>query len=584
LPFVTLGGRGFYGRQEVLDLLNLLRALRSPPDDLSLASVLRSPLFALSDEALLTLRMSRDCDGGQASLWDALQRSADLTGPDVRGAGLARDCLQELAALAGRVTVDALLREALARTGYLATLSGLYDGERRRGNVEKLLLKAAEKPMLFTEFESRCREFSQREVREGDTAPGGEGAIILMTVHGSKGLEFPLVVLADAGKWRPPSDTAVLAPDGGGGLACKVYDMGQGGHKATVVWRRAAADKQEESLEERRRLLYVASTRARDYLIVCASHDGRPGDEGWLAWLYEALDLNGRPADVPWRIGGGEVVWRDLSALARERAPERDGPTGTQDELDVLTSDAASVELPALRPVPAKPPGLLREIYVTTLSEHYERRVMRSVGTMSPPGDAEAQRQLGNVLHQILRQWRPGSDLNADPMQERLASLLWQQRVRSPQRRSALQRQATAMLARFEASSLAERMRMAPLLLQELPFMQRHGDCLLQGSIDLVMRDAAGNWTLVDFKSSHLGEEAEHNRAKDHARRYGMQLGLYANALLQRPEVEPGKLTVQVHYLLHGLDVTLPTAAWQGALTELDGIIAVELADSLVAS
>ena len=60
----------------------------------------------------------------------------DLTGPDGRQARFARDCLQELATLAGQVTVDELLREALARTGFLATLSGLYDGERRRGNVE----------------------------------------------------------------------------------------------------------------------------------------------------------------------------------------------------------------------------------------------------------------------------------------------------------------------------------------------------------------------------------------------------------------------------------------------------------------
>ncbi|MCY3905785.1 MAG: UvrD-helicase domain-containing protein [Anaerolineaceae bacterium] len=582
LPFVTLDGRGFYGRQEVLDLLNLLRALRSPADDLALASVLRSPLFALSDEELLTLRMSRDCNGGQAPLWDALTGSSDLTGPIVEQTHFARDCLQELATLAGRVRVDALLREALARTGYLATLSGLNDGERRRGNVEKLLVKAAERPMLFTEFESRCREFSQREVREGDAAPGDEGAITLMTVHGSKGLEFPLVVLADAGKWRAPSDTAVLAPDGVGGLACKVYDMGQGGHKPTVVWRRVAADRGRESLDERRRLLYVASTRARDYLIVCANHDGRPGDEGWLAWLHEALDLNGRPANLPWRIGGGKVVWRDLSGLATECDPQRDGPTGAHDELEVATSDDASVELPTLRPVPAKSPGLLHELAVTRLSDRFERRVMHSQGTVSPPGEADAQRQLGEALHAALRRWRPGPGLDAG-LQQQLEGLLWEQGILNPQRRRALLQQATALLARFEASALAERMRMAPLLLQELPFMQRHGDCLIQGSIDLVMRDAAGNWTLVDFKSTFLGEEAERAQAEEHARRYWLQLGLYANALTQRSEVNSATLTVQVHYLRHDLDVIVPTAAWQGALANLEGIIAVEMAESAAA-
>ncbi len=582
LPYVTLGGRGFFGRHEVLDLLNLLRALRNPLDDLSLASVLRSPLFALSDEALLTLRLARDCDGRQAPLWDALQRSSGLTGPDARQARLAGEILQELASLAGRVTVDALLREALARTGFPATLGGLYDGERRRGNVEKLLVKAAERPMLFTEFESRCREFSQREVREGDAAPDGEGAITLMTVHGSKGLEFPLVVLADAGKWRTPSDSAVLAPDGGGSLACKVYDMEQGGHRPTFVWRRAAAHRQEESLDERRRLLYVASTRARDYLIVCANHDGRPGDEGWLAWLHETLELNGRPADIPWRIGGGEVVWRDLSAIEAENGLEQDPPTGVHDNPDSALSDVAKVDLPLLRPVPAKSPGLLQEIAVTTLSEHYERSVMRGSGTLLPPGDADSQRQLGELLHAALGRWRPGSGPEAG-LRQQLDGLLWQQGIRNPQRRAAILRQAVALLARFEAGPLAERMRVAPLLLQELPFMQRHGGCLIQGSIDLVMRDVAGNWTLVDFKSTFLGEEAPQTMAEDHARRHWLQLGLYANALAQRPGVDSTMLTVQVHYLRHGLDVTVPTTAWQAALTELDGILAIELADASAA-
>ena len=70
----------------------------------------------------------------------------------------------------------------------------------------------------------------------------------------------------------------------------------------------------------------------------------------------------------------------------------------------------------------------------------------------------------------------------------------------------------------------------------------------------------------------------------DHARRYWLQLGLYAGALTQRPGVISETLNVQVHYLRHGLDVIVPTAAWQGALTELDRIIEIELAESAAAS
>src|SRR6185295_18037633 len=72
LPFVTLAGRGYYSRQEVWDLLNLLTALHNPADNLALATALRSPLFALSDDALLALRLVRDENRQRMGLWEAL--------------------------------------------------------------------------------------------------------------------------------------------------------------------------------------------------------------------------------------------------------------------------------------------------------------------------------------------------------------------------------------------------------------------------------------------------------------------------------------------------------------------------------
>ena len=157
LPYVTVGGRGFYGRQEVLDLLNLLRFLHNHNDELALASVLRSPLFALSDDALLALRLMRYENDSRPPLWGALQQPQGLPEDEMSRARAAGNCLRELAQLAGRLSVDELLRAALERTGYLATLTGLPDGHRRRGNVEKLVEIAAESGALhFTDFEMRC--------------------------------------------------------------------------------------------------------------------------------------------------------------------------------------------------------------------------------------------------------------------------------------------------------------------------------------------------------------------------------------------------------------------------------------------
>ena len=227
----------------------------------------------------------------------------------------ASDCLRKLAQLAGRLSVDELLRAALQRTGYLATLTGLPDGHRRRGNVEKLVEKAAESGALhFTDFEAMLGEFSARELREGEAALEADGALTLMTVHQAKGLEFPLVVLADAGRWRTPTNDSVLMRDEESGLACKVFDMEQGKHQPTVAWQLATRRKQQRELAERRRLFYVAATRAQDYLLVCGQLMGQPAQNSWLAWLLNALAIEESASAGEKTLGAGQVIWRCLAS------------------------------------------------------------------------------------------------------------------------------------------------------------------------------------------------------------------------------------------------------------------------------
>src|SRR5690606_35474578 len=169
-----------------------------PADNLALASVLRSPLFGLSDDALLALRLVEDADENRVPLWDALTQPLGVPSHELELVAFARDCLYDLAALAGRVTISELLREALDRTGYLATLTGLPDGARRRGNVEKLLAKAENSGKItLGAFEQYLSDLSAREVREGEAQMEPGNQVTLMTVHASKGLEFPVVVLVD---------------------------------------------------------------------------------------------------------------------------------------------------------------------------------------------------------------------------------------------------------------------------------------------------------------------------------------------------------------------------------------------------
>ncbi len=104
LPYVTVAGKGYYDRQEVWDLLNLLRALHNPADDLALAVALRSPLFGLSDDALLSLRLARDDEGEICRCGTALLAGDAPFFPadDLPARDFARRVLLDLRDMAGR--------------------------------------------------------------------------------------------------------------------------------------------------------------------------------------------------------------------------------------------------------------------------------------------------------------------------------------------------------------------------------------------------------------------------------------------------------------------------------------------------
>ncbi len=291
IPYLTTAGRGYYGRKEVLDLIHLLRVLDDPTDELALVGVLRSPLFALDDATILRLRFAHP-----HSLWAALmQTAAEMPKAAYAPLDFARTTLRDLHDLRGRVTVVELLRAALAQTGYLATISGLPDGERRRVNVEKLL-EAARRVGSggLGVFRVYLDSLLQAESREGEAPLEATGSVQLMTVHRSKGLEFPIVVLPDLGRKPPPQKAPWLARRPYG-LALQLRDT-TGEKVPTVAYHLALAEERRMEQAERERLLYVALTRARDYLLLSGPAP-QPSGEDWLSRLMSA-------AGWRWEDGG----------------------------------------------------------------------------------------------------------------------------------------------------------------------------------------------------------------------------------------------------------------------------------------
>lgn len=298
----------------VMDLMSLADALLLPEDDLALAEVLKSPLFGLNDESLFALAYGR-----KGSLRAALRaKAADLE-------------FAEAAASLDRL-------EALARAqtpfAFYAGLLGAGGGRRRM--LARLGMEAAdaldEFLALALDYESRHTpslqgfvawlRASEAEVKRDMDIVRNE--VRVMTVHGAKGLEAPIVVLADtvtppAGPRDPPLFTlgaAGLPPDAPAPI---VWGKARATDVPPVADARAVA--REAAENEHRRLLYVAMTRAADRLVVCGARGQRTAPEG--CW-YKLVDsaLNPDSAEIAADHGEGSIRrWQKSQPGAAEPAP-----------------------------------------------------------------------------------------------------------------------------------------------------------------------------------------------------------------------------------------------------------------------
>jgi ATP-dependent helicase/nuclease subunit A len=326
IPYVTIAGRGFYDRQEITDVTNLLAFLVSPNDSLRLAAALRSPMFALSDETLFRLRFER------RTLWKSLcDESLEHAEGQREAVIFARETLKRLRAIVGRVSAAEIITAAVEETGYLATLMALPHGERRCANIEKYIEQAhALSSMTLSEVVERTTDLKFMEAREGEATIEEAGAVRLMTVHKSKGLEFPIVWIADAtSRGGRDRDKVAAHPDYGVSVNVEP-EVAEGAGESL----RAASFEMLRRIEERmdraekKRLLYVAATRAKDHLIISgAAGRGKAAGDHWLGRIMAALGVDEEESldSISYPDGSVTIGWHDADELiARESERIRD--------------------------------------------------------------------------------------------------------------------------------------------------------------------------------------------------------------------------------------------------------------------
>ena len=271
IPYIVEGEKYFYGTSEVIDFVNLLRAVANPHDRIAVAGVLRSPFGGVSDPELYERRKSLDY----------------RTNSDFPIFGF----LRRWNAKAGRTSVHELIDAIFTESYALEIAQAGSHGEQAVANLLKLRQKAAE---LEAKGSCTLREFldvirlAVKELEEEGESPLADeslDAVRILSIHRSKGLEFPVVILPDLHRQSVAHATETVKYDWPSEtLGVKLGDAMNAGAAALAFLDR------ERKREEWRRLLYVGVTRAKDLLVLLGSAEAK--EESFLGLILP--DLEGR--------------------------------------------------------------------------------------------------------------------------------------------------------------------------------------------------------------------------------------------------------------------------------------------------
>ena len=329
IPSYTASRTGYFSTTEVVTLLNYLRVLDNPLQDIPLTGVLRSPIAGCTTEDLAELRIAYP----EGMIYECVKafveeyREHRIMEEEKRRLGEKlshfMDTMNTLRDMAAYTPVHQLILEVLERTGYGSYAKAMPDGAQRSANLNMLVEKAMEYEKtsyrgLFN-FVRYIQKLQQYQVDYGEVnlSGAGESAVQIMTIHKSKGLEFPVVFAAGMGKrfnFRDMNASILIHPELGIGADAILPDKRI--IAASLCKQIIRRELLKESLGEELRVLYVALTRAKEKLILC----GAVGDlDNQITALSVLRDNKEELISLGMRMRG-KCYWDYvLPALARHR-------------------------------------------------------------------------------------------------------------------------------------------------------------------------------------------------------------------------------------------------------------------------
>ncbi len=552
----------------------LLTVLDNPAQDVELAAVLLSPIFPYTPDDLVALR--RACPRG--SLYGALLHSGgERFAPFLQS-------MRTFRQLARTLPVPQLIEELFARTGYLAAVGAMPDGARCREDLHAYAAWAAGagKAGLSALVRAMTAARASGGLTQGSTGQVRPGCVSIMTVHRSKGLEFPIVFVANTSHKFNTSDAirpVLCHRTLGVGLTLRAGGRAQ--RYKTLPYAALAQTIRAETLSEEMRILYVALTRAQDALIVtvplknaaqelkrpalCA-YAGTTGAEtlrqfsSWAGWILTAVLLH-PDSDALWQYA--EFLPRHLStnapltvrvvqppAAAELPEPEADAKPDPILYESIMAGFSWTAPDAPLREIPAK-------VSVSAVTHAARQVALERPAFLQKSGMTGAER--GTAIHAFLQSVPFDRDLDLKAEVDRQITL----RLLDPDLAAQLRLED---LRPFFEGAVWRRVRQAQRVLREEPFitalpaaevapeLARGGageaEVLVQGIADLVLV-FADHAEILDYKTDRSRDPDFYIQA------YAGQLRLYRRAFALRLPVPVTRLTLYSFTLQQEIDVPL---------------------------
>jgi ATP-dependent exoDNAse (exonuclease V) beta subunit len=555
IPCQVTAGRGFYDAPEVQDLVQFLRALWNPLDEISLAAVLRSPMVGISDDTLFRLKLM------SGSLIDGVRHITGLPAAEAEKVEEFRRLFNLYRSRRDYFAVDQLLNRILIETGYEAWLlaqHGDSGASQAVANVRKLITLArrfgASGAGSMQAFVERLEDLRRDQAREAEAEPPEQSsnAVQLMTIHAAKGLEFPVVFLPALNRRPPPeTDPVFFSPELGIGM--RWLDPVAGEPHRDSVARAIGESREAAKRKENDRLFYVAMTRAEELLILSASFGAQAKPEHWAKKLQENLEIDCERVDntaqfverrgVQFRLS--QTDQEPLVQLAAAPAPQDIQAIRWFDRIIAGDQSDAAVSASAVTLFALCP----RKYYLSRYLG-FEKGGLTTTAASdehdNSPGETEDDdtdaSEFGRLVHALL--------------------------ARTTARENA-GHEAMHLVENFEASALGRRVAQARRVEREQEFLVLLGDRgetrLLRGQIDLWFEEG-GEIVVVDYKT----DEVKASGAKERAQQYALQLRAYALALERIAGRRPDRAIV---YLLRPdmpVEISLNSATLDAARQEIE--------------